>query len=151
MLKSALKRFKVPARLIPRRLTRLCRRCTPPSFSSSDSHVSDAPCPSPTMNRVELDSPSMTKRRRKTESEPVCYRIFTQRLPIDWILLREVTMATNINAEALNESPMPEQVSQNKQTVDPYNVRKTCHLSSSGDFRLNIAVRCLGRWERTGS
>jgi len=59
-------------------------------------------------------------------------------------------MATNINAEALNESPMPEQVSQSKQTVDPYNVRKICHLSSSGNFPLNTAARCLGRLERTG-
>ncbi|KAK4451905.1 hypothetical protein QBC34DRAFT_46081 [Podospora aff. communis PSN243] len=31
-------------------------------------------------------------------------------------------MATNMNAEALNESPIPEHVAPGKQTVDPYNV-----------------------------
>lgn len=31
-------------------------------------------------------------------------------------------MATNVTAEALDESPIPQQTTQNKQTVDPYNV-----------------------------
>lgn len=39
-------------------------------------------------------------------------------------------MATNINAAALDESPIPEPVhKQQKQTIDPYNVSNTANAA----------------------
>jgi hypothetical protein len=42
-------------------------------------------------------------------------------------------MATNVNAAALDESPVPEPVQkQAKQTIDPYNVRSSQHPIDAG-------------------
>lgn len=105
------------------------------------------PCPSPTFQG--LDSLVATEpKTQRVQDDSYAETPSRASRTVNWSTITK--MATTVNAEALNESPIPEHLAKHKQTVDPYNV---CMFHAASHIPLPVRLtelhRCRARLATT--